>query len=1045
MALADFSVRRAVAASMMVLICIVLGAVSYFRIPVDILPDLTFPVAAVIIEYEGVGPEEIEQTITKPAEEALSRTDGVKNLYSTAARGRSLTVVEFEWGTDMNTAVIDVREKLDQIPDFLWPEDADRPRIQKFDPADIPLMGIAVYGGGNDVHQLQQIAEDYVADTLVGVEGVASLSVFGGPPRQVLIAVDQDRLSAHNLALQTVLERLHTENYNVSAGSLKEGHKDYLVRALGEFTNIDEIEAVVLGMAGGAPIRIRDVATVVDTYADAAIYARDNGEPSVMCMLTKQSGSNTVQVSKKVWARVAEIETQLPPGVHLLKTFDTADFINEAIANVRGNLLWGGCLAILVLAVFLRRTRPVLIIAVAIPISLFTALVPMFFFGTTINMMSLGGLALATGMLVDNAIVVLENIFRRQEEEGEHRMDAARRGARQVTAAITGSTLTTVAVFLPIAFTQGYASRLFRDLALTVSFALGASLFTALTLVPMLASRVLDARHGRVQTSAPMHRVTDSYRRIVERIVANRWKVFIAGNLFWLASVLILTVIGKEFMPTPNDITVMINIELPQGVRIEETDRIASLVEGHLARTPEVVSVHAIIGLDAGSDELDSKQATFILTLSGQKERERTVGQIVDDVRQRVTAIPGVREFNFINLQSQSMGGSGAKPIQVKIFGRDLRRLTALSQDALDRLRRTPSVLDPEEGLTYGDPEVQITFDRERAAQLGLPISVVADLLEAAIKGKTASRYRSGGEEYDIVVRLIESNRDSLPALNDMHLLTSTGARARLSDIAQVGYGSGPTEIYRENQKRAAVLAMNHAEDVDLDAAVQDIQAALADLPLPPGYFIEYGGQYKNMRETFVELGFAAALAVLLVYMIMAAQFESLVLPFAIMFSIPFAFVGSLWALLLTGTTLSAISGIGTILLAGIVVNNGIVLIDYANQCHQSGMTREEALIKACVTRLRPILMTSLTTILALVPMATLGGAGFEMRRPLAISVMGGLAFGVVLTLVLLPAGYLILGAFGARVAGRVTHALHGDESQVPGPVESPSFTAHDD
>ncbi len=1029
MGLADFSVRRAVAASMMVLIVLVLGAVSYFLIPVDIMPDMTFPVIMVQIDYEGVGPEEIENSITKMAEEALSRVDGVKMLRSVSTRGFVQLVIEFDWGRNLDSAVIDVREKLDQIPDFMWPDDADRPRIQKFDPSDIPLMGITVYGGGNDVHQLQVIAEDYCEDVIVGVEGVAAVSIFGGPPRQVLVSVDQDRLAAHNFAIQTVLEKLASENYNLSAGSMKEGHKDYLVRALGEFTSIREIEAVILGMAGGAPIRLADVATVIETYADDVVIARNDGEPSVMLMLTKQSGANTVAVSARVWEKIAEIQEQLPPGIEIIKTFDTADFINEAIRNVLGNLLWGGMLAVGVLLIFLRHLRPTLIIAIAIPISLLTALVPMYFLGTTINMMSLGGLALATGMLVDNAIVVLENIYRRQEDEGEHRMDAARRGAREVTGAITGSTLTTIVVFLPIAFTQGFAARLFRDLALTVTFALAASLFTAVTLVPMLASRLLGSTtRSRSSRGVWMRQLTIAYRGLARAVVANRWRVFVVGNLLWVFSFFLFGALEREFLPTPNDVTIMVTAELPRGVRLEETDRIARLIEDILADFPEIVSARAMVGVDTQRDGPDPKKASFILTLSHQSDRERTVAEIVDDIRQRVSAIPGIERFNFVNLQSQSMGGGGGKPIELKIFGKDLETLVALSYATLERLKETDGVLDPEIQLTYGDPEVQVRFDRERAAQLGMPIRFTADLMEAAIKGKAASRYRSHGEEYDIVVRLDEVDRNSVADIGALHFITPTGARTQLSDLADVRYGAGPTRVYRENQKRAATIVCNKAVGYGDASVVANIQVALADLPLPPGYYIEYGGSYERMQETLRDLGFAAALAVLLVYMIMAALFESLVLPLAIMLSVPFAFVGSLWALLITGTTLSAVSGIGTILLAGIVVNNGIVLVDYANQCRLRGVSPEAAIIKACVTRLRPILMTNCTTILALLPMALIGGAGVEMRRPLAISIIGGLTFGVVLTLVLLPSAYLLLSTLGDRVSRATLRVLHGEE-----------------
>ena len=1025
--IADFSVRRAVAATMMVLIVIVLGVTSFFKIPIDLLPDLTFPVAGVITEYEGVGPEEIENSLTKLVEGAGSRVDGVKKIRSISERGTSIVILEFDWGTNMDLAVQSVREELDQIPDFMFPDDADKPRIVRYDPSDIPLMGVGVSGGGNNAIQLERITKDYIEDPITGVEGVASVMVFGGAPREILVAVDQEKLAAAGISLDAVVDRLRGENLNLSIGNLKEGYKDYLVRALGEFESIGEIENVVLGVNKGNAIRLKDVAGVYDTHQEDSVVARDNLQPTAMMMVIKRSGANTVEVSRRVWEKLEELKPHLPPGVELVKNFDTADFINRAIGDVWENLLWGGLLAVIVLFLFLRHIRPVLIIAIAIPTSLLAAFLPMYFTGMTINMISLGGLALAVGMVVDNSIVVIENIFRRMQEKGEDRLTAAKNGASEVGVAITASTLTTVAVFVPIVFTSGLAARIFRDLALTVTFALLSALFVAVTLVPMMASKLLSMAESGEGGGGLFVRVRNRYKRLITWVLDHKLITIGIANVIWITSIYIVIIMGKEFMPTANDETFMIEIELPRGTRIEETDRVAMRVEELLLDTPEVKAEHVVIGHSSSSDTEDSKGAFFIVNLVDQSERTRTVEEVDQDIRRRVLQIPGIVKYNFVNLQSRSMGGSGGKPIEVKIFGKDLGVLSELSQEATRRMNEIEGLVDVEETFTFGSPELQVRFDRERMAQLSLETSRVSRLMETAVKGKVASRFRQMGEEFDIRVRLSEKDRDSFNDLSALTLTTPAGAHIRLGDVADVEVGSGPVRIFRDDQKRSVSILANRLGR-DLNSVVVDIKSSLSGMSLPMGYYIEHGGSYEDMRDSQLQLGLAFLLGALLVYMIIAAEFDSLIHPLTIMLSVPFAFTGSIWALYLAGITLSVNSAIGIIMLAGIIVNNGIVLIHYVNQLRDEGMEIKEALVEAGATRLRPILMTTATTILALVPMAVMGGSGSEMRRPLAISLIGGLAFGSVLTLILIPTAYYIYDAIGQWIYTMFMRVLHPKE-----------------
>lgn len=1083
MYLVDFSVRRAVAATMMTLVFIVLGVAAFFKIPVDLLPELTFPVATVLTRYEGVAPEEIESSLTKLIEGAVSRVSGVKEVRSTSERDASIVTLEFDWGTNMDLAVQNIREELDQIPDFMFPDDADKPVIERYDPADIPLMGLSLSGGGNTPGQLQKIAEDYLEDPLAGIEGVASVMVFGGPPREVLVTVDHDKLSAAGMSLEAVVGRLKQENFNLSVGNLKEGYKDYLVRAVGEFTSLSQIEDVILGASGGNAIRLKDVAKVYDTYGEDPVHARTDMKQSASVMIMKQSGSNTVQISKRVWEKLGELKTHLPPGVEISKTFDTADFINRAIGEVWSSLRWGSILTIIVLYLFLHHMRPVLIIAIAIPISVLTSFLPMFAANMTINMISLGGLALAVGMVVDNSIVVIENTFRHMQEKGEDRNLASRKGASEVGMAIAASTLTTVAVFVPILFTTGLAAQIFRDLSLTVTFSLMTSLFIAVTLVPMMASKLLSVKESGESDIRLLTRIKNYYRRVIRWALDHKLLPIMASKLLlsvkeseeselglfmrtkngyrqvigwaldhklitlgtavvlWISSLCLLIIMGKEFMPTADDETFLLELELPRGTRIEETDKITKRVEELILKTQDVKSENALVGLAAGGggeESVDSKRATLFVNL--REDRRRTAEQVNDDIRKQVLQIPGIVKYSFINIQSETLGTSGGKPIEIKIFGKDLDELSALSQEAARRMKQVKGLVDVEETFTFGNPEIQIRFDRERMAQLGLDVARVARLMETAVKGTVASRYKERGEEIDIRVRLDEKNRDSTPDLNAATVTTATGSQVRLADVATVAVGSGPVKIFRDGQKRAVSLLGNKLGR-DVNSIVNDIKASLSSLSLPMGYYVEYGGSYEDMKDSQKQLTLAGLLAILLVYMIMAASFESLIHPFTIMLTVPFAFTGAIWALFICGMTLSVNSIIGIIMLVGIIVNNGIVMIDYVNQLRASGMGIKAALIEGGATRLRPILMTTLTTILGLVPMAVLGGSGSEMRRPLAVSLIGGLTFGTVLTLIIIPSCYFIFDGFAHNIYLLFMRMLHPEELEAGGANAKPDLT----
>lgn len=1024
MFITDFSVRKPVTALMMILIIVVLGLVSFSRLPVDLLPDLEFPMAAVMTEYEGVGPEEIESSVTRLIESSVNRVDGVKNIYSISSRGVSMVQVEFDWGKDMDLACQDIREKIDELGTgyFGLPEDSARPVIIKYNPSDMPLLFLSLSGGGRDAHELKEIADDYMQNQLEAVEGVAWVFVFAGEDREILVSLDRELLSAYKISIAQVMQKLYSENIDSTLGHLKEGYKDYLIRTKGKFERVEELEKIILTTRNGVPIYLGNVAKVYDTYAEKLLHSRTNLEPSVGIALMKQAGTNTVQVCKRVWRRIREIEKHLPPGVTIRTGFDQAEYINRAIGNLGGNALWGGTLAILILFLFLRHIRPLVIIGLAIPISLLATFIPMYFSDMTLNMMSLGGLALAIGMLLDNSIVVLENVFRRMQEEKEPRMEAARKGASEVAAPIIASTFTTIAVFVPIAFTTGIAARIFRELALTVSYSLLASLFLALTLVPMMASKILRVGAYRGEEKS-FSTIRDKYRQILSWSISHPGKIIAIALTVLFLSLLLIFPIGKEFMPAVNDRMFMIGISLPEGTKLEETDKVAKEIEKILMSLPELETEQVIVGIaggGSGQETSASHELMVIVRLVDAQERRRTTPEVIEEVREKISILPQIVKADFLNLQTMSMGGGEGKPVEIKIFGKNLPTLAQLSRDVRGRIEGIEGLRDVEETFAYGSPEMQVKFDREKSAQYGLSIADVASVLEAAIAGKVATRFEEEGEEIDVRVRLREEDRFSLSDIRKISILTPKGIEVQLGDIAKIHKSIGPSEILRENQKRKASVLANISQRRDLGHIMEEVRDRLAGFEMPQGYFIEYGGSYKSMMESYGSLGIAFLLAMLLVYMIMAAQFESLLHPFVIMFSIPFALVGVLWTLFLTGVNLSVNAIVGVVMLSGIVVNNGIVLIDCINRLRREGVEKTEAIIRATQVRFRPILMTTSTTILGVAPMVFMRGSGAEMRRPLALAVMGGLLFGTMITLIIMPAVYSALDNLSSRLRQRL-------------------------
>ncbi len=1017
MRIPEFSVNRKVTTAMLVMILVVLGTIAFFQLGLDFFPDLEFPTVSVITTYRGASSEDIENTITRPVEQIINSVSRVKKVNSLTIEGASVIMVEFEWGTNLDFAAQDVRDQIGLYQAYL-PEEAADPLVVKFNFSQFPI----IFGGitaDRPTVELKEIIEDEVAPRIERIDGVASVQVFSTEVREILVDVDKTALESLNLSLDQILMALRMENLNLPAGHVVERHAEFLIRTLGEFQSVEDIEKTIVGSAqNGQPVYLEDVAEVRDGLKESRFISRIQREKGVIYTISKRSGANTVITANAVKAELERIQQTLPEDIAFWPFMDQADMVQQVINRTGGNALVGGILAIFFLFVFLRNWRPTLTIALAIPLSVITTFIALYLAGYTINLLTLGGLALGIGMLVDNAVVVIENIFRHLEE-GKNRDEAAKRGASEVGMAITASTLTTIAVFFPMVFAKGITGKLTQGLALSITFALLASLFVALTIVPMVASLIFKANKNHDAEGKPVRKVEferarNLYRKILHKSLKRRGLV-LAGVLgLFVLSFFIVPFLGTEFMPAQDQDMLILNVKMPVGTSIDETNRVAQMVEDLLAQQPEVETVSAQIGSAAEEDPSDlaggfsnsgTHEGIVWVGLIPQTEREDSDVEIMERIRSQLPKLKDVK-FEAMNMSQVMMGGSGA-PVEIKIFGKDIYQLREIADNIVERIQDVEGLRDITHTFSQGKPEYHIRINREQASRMGLMVSQIANTIQTASLGTVATRYREGNDEVDIRVRFGKQSRDSLDDIENIPILTPLNQMVRLDQVASISKGEGPIQIDRENQARVVTVLANIAGR-DLGSVVKDIKERLSgvDRGLPPGYFIEFGGQYEDMQEAFVIMAGAFALAILLVYMIMASQFESFRHPFVIMFTIPLALFGVIMALLISGKPIGLPVLIGFIMLAGIAVNNGIVMVDYINQLKRRGVEKKEAILQACTVRLRPVLITAFTTILGMLPMALSTSQGAEMRAPMAITVMGGLIATTLLTLFVIPIMY---------------------------------------
>ncbi|MEO0574394.1 MAG: efflux RND transporter permease subunit [Pseudomonadota bacterium] len=1038
---------RPVTVVMLFLAIIMFGWVSLTRLSVNLLPDLSYPTLTVRTELVGAAPQEIESLITKPIEEAVGTISGVRQVRSVSRTGQSDVTIEFNWGTDMNLGSVDVREKLDILT---LPLEAKRPLLLRFDPSSEPIVRLALgltseselIMNEDRLKTLRQFAEDDLKDDLESVAGVAAAKVSGGLEDEIQVVVDQQKLAQLDLSIGEVAERLRAENVNLAGGRLEQGLRRFLVRTINEFESVDGFANAIIATREGRSIYLKDVATVTRGFKDREAITRFDGREGIELALYKEGDSNTVLIAGNIMRRLGDVQDSLPTDTELTVIADQSGFIRAAVDQVTNAAIFGGILAIVVLYGFLRDVRATAIIGLTIPISVVGTFALMYLSDLSLNIMSLGGIALAIGLLVDNAIVVLENIVGKREQ-GYSLIESAEYGTSEIAGAVFAATMTTIAVFFPMVFVTGIAGELFRDQSLTVTYALGFSLLLAVLLIPMLAAT--GARKGYVesqQTRAPgllargyaailgflrtIFRLVGQVMRIVATPVVllfnglyvslravyvpllnwalrNRLIVCVAAIALFTGTMSLVPRLGTELIPQLSQGEFAINLRLAPGTPLGETD---AIVQRTYAATEALSGIDRSFSVSGTGNRLDANpvdagEHTGVLNVrmapGSTRDDER---RVMASLRGELGDIPGLNyDFERPALLSLST------PLEVVFRGYNLDALQRHAQDLTTKLSNDDQFTDVRSSIEGGNPEIQIIFDQERAAALGLVVRDVADNIVGNVRGNVATRYSWRDKKIDVTVRSVETRDSSIEEIRDLIVNPGSARPVKLSDVARIELATGPSEIRRLDQERVAVVSAGLAYG-DLGSVAAALAQTLNDTALSPGVTVEVLGQSEDMAESLASMQFTLMLAVFLVYLVMASQFESLIHPFVILFTIPLALVGAVLALFVTGTTINVVAFIGVIMLAGIVVNNAIVLIDTINQLRRDGAEKLDAIRAACQSRLRPILMTTLTTALGLLPMALGIGEGAEVRTPMAITVIGGLLTSTLLTLLVIPVVY---------------------------------------
>ncbi len=1006
--ISDTSIKRPVFATMVIMSFMVLGAVSMTRLGIDLFPEVNFPFVNVSIVYPGAGPEEVETLVTRPVEDAVAGIAGVKRVISTSTEGFSRVGIELRLEVDPQAAAAEVREKVAAIRERL-PEQVKDPTIQRFDVAALPITTYAV---GSDLPSdvTRRMVEDDLKPLLGQIDGVAAVEVNGGEVRELHVDLDPRRLEALNLPLTEVAAKLAADNLDVPGGQIKRDGKAVSLRTQGQYRSAAEIENVILRSSSGSTIRVKDVGVVIDGYEDRLSTTRLNGADAVSFSVRKQSGANTVDVQNKLDAALATAAPSFPQLQ--IKTVHTdAEAIQENVRDVRGHIIFGGLMAVLVIFVFMRDWRSTLITALALPTSVIATFFFMYLVGFTINMMTLMAMSLVIGILIDDAVVVRENIYRHMEH-GEDPMTAAQKGTSEIGLAVMATTFTILAVFLPVGFMTGLVGQFFKSFALTIAFAVSISLLVAFTLDPMLSSRFVRfipleertrTRFGRFleRVGGYYDRLDQQYHRLLGWAIEHPWKIVATAAVVFFASMSTLAIIGTEFVPMEDRGEFVVNVEVPPGTSFEQTVAHVAEVEKTIKEMPEVRQIFATVGVEG-----NPMKAALRVKAGKKRDRERGLLALKDDMRTRLKAIPllkmTVADPEFMQ------GAPSEAPLNVFVRGDDMTELQRLNEEIVAKVKTVPGAVDVDSSLETGQPEMAARINRELAADLGFDVGTVAMQLRGMVEGIVPTRLRENDKEYDIRVRLAPEYRNDFEAIARTPLYSPTGAVVRTRDIVRLEPEVGPASIDREQRVRQAKISIE-LTDRPLGDVTSDVAAVMAGIPMPPGFEWGFAGDVEMMQESAASMGLALLLAIAFIYIVLASQFESFLEPMLIMISLPLALVGALLAILLTGKNLGMPAMIGVVMLMGLVTKNAILLVDLTNQYVREGLSVEDAILKAGPIRLRPILMTTIAMILGMLPSAMATSEGSEFRAPISIATIGGLITSTLLTLVVVPVAYLLL------------------------------------
>lgn len=1031
MNLTKIAIKRPAMMSMIIMVFVVLGLFTYNKMGVELFPAVNLPAVYVVTNYPGAGAEEIETQITKPIEDQMATLGKLKKISSQASEGFTYTALEFELSADANQAALDVQKRVDMVKGRL-PEDASDPVVYKFDINDQPVLVMALQSH-RPLYEAKELAEDVIKDRLQRLSGVADVTVVGGEEREILISVDQVKLAGYKLSISQIINRLRAENLNQPSGRLDRPEAEYNVRVLGEFKSLEDIKSLDIPVGNGSTIPLSAVATVSDGHQELREYSRVNGINAVSLMVFKQSDASVVEVGERVKNEIEKIQSELPDDVKIIVSRDTSNFIRASLNNTRMSIIEGILTTALALYLFLREWRSTLIVALAIPTSLLAALMMMFFSGFTFNMLSLMGLALCIGILVDDSIVVLENVHRHLKK-GKDPEQAALDGRMEIGMAAIAITLSDIVVFTPIAFMNGMIGQFFRQFGLTVVFATVFSLFISFTLTPMMASKLFkkqrtdDEPENYVKKKSfigwltkwtePLGlRVKEKYISLLEWSLGHRKTVLLVVIATFLASLSLpaLNIIGAEQMPKTDSGELTVSLEMPTGTPIWKTDAALKEIEAYVKNISEIKYYHATLGSAGGmaGSSSGSHVGRIGVTLVDKKERERSMWEVGDQIRKWGTGFIAGR---VTVSESDNMGPPGGD-IDIQVSGPDTDKLIVLSGKVKSTIAGIEGARDVDVDWRLGQPEIQVKIDRRKAASLGLSVDDVARAARASLNGDLAGKYREGNDETDIRVRLEGLNKSDINSIKNLPVTTMSGEVILLQQVADVGPGTGPTEIKRVDRQRT-ISVKGNLRGRPLNEFVQEAEAKVEQIKLEPGYSINFSGQAESMQETFTDLIAALVLSIILVYMVLVMLYESFMTPFIRMMALPLGIVGAFVALAITGNTLNLFSMIGIIMMDGLVAKNGTLLIDYTHTLMERGLSLRDALLEAGRTRLRPIIMTTFTMIFGMLPTALSMGEGAESRVGMAWVLIGGLITSTLFTLVVIPVIYTIMDDYKRKIGG---------------------------